>query len=369
VITDKDKRLYEESQLPKAPASPDQQLEGYAYSSALQSKPMHGLISSSTAHGNLQIDAINHSGTMESEGVIITIDEEAILDISAQTFKTLIILLTKITDQLPRKDSITVEAIQKGRIVKLPLSEYMEVCKLRDRKEARAQLNDSIKALYAISLEWDETSWERPEGKSRKVQVKKHHRMRITDHTITPAEGNPIKNGVAEIRFSFDMAEYLSNAYIMPYPTALLSINTHNHPYSIPLGWKLCTLHNMNYGGKQQNTTTVKTLLNAAKGIPRYESIAADGEIYRRIIGRLDRDLAALVEAGVLSSYWYFDEDGNRIEGAHLGSLNYAEFSALSIHYELKDYPDQTPRLEANTRRISAAISRNARKKAKGESN
>ena len=346
------------------------------YSNVVQGEPLHGLIASSTAHGNIQLNAVTHEGTMQSEGVLITIDEEAIQDISGQTFKVLIILLTEATKQLPRADAITAEAVNKGRKVQITLAKYMEACRIKDLKEARAQLNNAIRALYAVSLEWDETVYEKPEGKSRKVKTTKHHRMRITDHTITQEEGNPVKRGVGEIRLSFDMAEYLSGSYIMPYPDALLSINTHYHPYSLPLGWKLSTLQNMNFGTERSNVTTVKTLLSAAKGIPRYSDIAQQGHIYERIITRLDRDLAALVEAGVLSTYWYFDDGGDRIDGGYyksgkymesgkLALLSYTEFSALNVHYELKNYPDQTPRLEAKSKRIKAAISRrkNAAKK------
>ena len=328
------------------------------YSNILQSKPLHGLLSSSTAHGNMQLNAVTHEGPMQSDGVQRTRDEEAIQEITAQTFKVLILLLTAATAQLPRADAITAEAINKGRKVQIPLSKYMDACRIKDIKEARSQLNEAIKALYAVSLEWDEAVFERPEGKSRKVKTTKHHRMRITDHTITPDEGNPVRRGVAEFRLSFDMAEYLSGTYIMPYPDALLSINTHYHPYSIPLGWKLCALHNMNFGKERANTTTVKTLLSAAKGIPSYSDLAQVGKIYERLIYPFDRDLAELVEAGVLSSYWYYDGSGKRIEGTQLGGLSYTEFSALYIHYELKDYPDQTPRLEAKSKRIKAAISR-----------
>lgn len=336
-----------------------------AYSKTLQGKPIHGLISSSTAPQNIQIDAITHAGRMDSEGVIITIDEEAIQDISAQTFKVLIILLTALTSQLPHGNIIQADAIQRGRIVKIALDDYMRACRIRDKKEARSQLNAAVKAIYAVSLEWDEVVYERPEGKSRAVKTTKHHRMRITDHTITEEEGNPVKNGAAEIRFSFDMAEYLSNSYIMPYPDALLSINTHYHPYSIPLGWKLCALHNMNFGKPTQNKTTVETLLRAAKGIPSYRRIASTGQIYDRIVKPFDRDLRALVEAGVLASYYYFDDEGNRIDTQTLGGLSYIEFSRLNIYYELKDYPDQTPRLEEKSKRIKAAIRRNAAKKKK----
>ena len=346
------------------------------YSNVLQSKPIHGLLASSTAHGNIQLNAITHEGSMRSEGVLITIGEGAIPNISAQTFKVLIILLTDVTEQLPRKNEISAEKINKGRKVQIPLKEYMRICKIKDVKEARAQLNDSIRALSSIKLEWDEDIYIKPEGKSHTVKQKRHYSMPILGLTSTDVTGKPIKNGTAYANFDYDMAEYLCGVYMMPYPADLLTINTAYHKSSIPLGWKLCALHNMNIGKKRANITTVKTLLSSAKEIPRYEDIAATGGIYRNIILRFDKDLAALVEAGVLSSYWYFSDDEERIESGYykdgkyiesgrLALMSYAEFSALYIHYELKDYPDQTPRLEEKSKRIKAAISRrkNAAKK------
>ena len=337
------------------------------YHNTLQGTPIHGLIASATGEKAFQMNAITHTGTANSDGVIITVDEEAILDISAQTFKVLIMLLSVATEQLPRENQITAEAIQRGRAVRITLEDYMRACRIKDKKSAREQLNTAIFALYGVSLEWDEVEYNRPEGKSRKVKEKVHHRMRITDHTITREEGNPVKNGAAEVRLSFDMAEYLSGSYIMPYPSALLTINTKAHPYSIPLGWKLCALYNMNYDNPERRSrTTVATLLRAAKGIPRYEDIAATGQVYNRIIAPFNRDLQELVSAGVLSSYHYETPAGVRIEGNQLG-LSYQEFSALYVCFELRGYPDQTPRIEAKQKRISAAISRakNAAKKRK----
>ena len=329
---------------------------GSQFHKVSQGTPIHGLIASSTAPQNMQINAITRAGIINSDGVIITVDEEALLAVSAQTFKVLIMYLSKATEQLPRGDQITAETIQRSRAVSLSLEEYMRACRIKDKKTAREQLNAAVLALYGISLEWDETEYNKPEGKSRKVKEKVHHRMRITDHTITREEGNPVKRGAAEIRLTFDMAEYLAGAYIMPYPSALLTINTHNNPYSIPLGWKLCALYNMNYGKPRQNRTTVETLLRAAKGIPRYETIAKRGNIYDLLIKPFDRDMRALVEAGVLSSYYYFDDNGDRVDS--IASLTYSAFSALNVWYELKGYPDQAPRLEAKQRRISAAINR-----------
>jgi len=331
------------------------------YKRTLQGKPIHGLIASSTTPQNMQIDAITRAGTINSEGVIITVAEEALLDVSAQTFKVLIMFLTKATEQLPRENQITPEAILKGRTVKISLDEYMNKCGIKDKKSAREQLNTAIRTLYGISLEWDETEYNRPEGKSRKVKETVHHATRIVDHIATREGGNPVKRGEAEVQLTYSMAEYLSGAYIMPYPSALFAINTNNHPYSIPFCWKLCSLYNMNWGKPTQGRTTVETLLRAAKGIPRYETIAHRGNIYDKIIRPFDRDMKELVERGILSGYYYYDDMGARVD--NIAALSYLSFSGLNIWYELKGYPSQAPRLEAKQKRIEAHI-RQARRAA-----
>lgn len=332
------------------------------YHRTLQGKPIHGLASATSSRG-MQIDAISRTGTINSDGVIITVDEEALSSVSAQTFKVLIMLLTKVTEQLPRENQISPETIQRGRLVRITLEEYMRACKIKDTKTAREQLNAAIAALYGISLEWDETGWSRPENKSRRVKQTTHHRMRIVEYTVTSEKGKAIKRGAAEVRLTYSMAEYLSGAYIMPYPSALLAINTNNHPYSIPLGWKLCALYNINYSNEERRgRTTVATLLQAAKGIPRYDAIATTGQIYDRIVRPFDRDLQALVEGGVLSSYHYETIEGEIIEGGKIGSLSYAAFRSLNVVYTFATYPDQTPRIEAKQKRIKAAISAAARR-------
>ena len=346
------------------------------YHNVSQGTPIHGLIASSTSPQNMQIQ-MNlatragapqpvQEGTIKSDGVIITVDEEALDSISPQTFKVLIMYLSKATEQLPRGDQITPEAILRGRVISLTLEDYMRACRVRDKKSARDQLNTAVSALFGISLEWDEIEYNKPEGKSRKVRIRVHHKMRITDHTITREEGNPVKRGAAEIRLSYDMAEYLSGAYIMPYPSALLTINTHKNPYSIPLGWKLCALDNMNITNNHPNRvgrTKVETLLRAAKGIPRYDVIAEKGQVFDRIIGPFDRDMRELVRAGVLTYYHYYDSNGREVSS--IAALSYSDFSALNVRYEIKGYPNQAPRIEAKQKRISAAINRNKKAAAK----
>ena len=323
------------------------------YKRTLQGPPIHGLIASSTSPQNMQIDAITRSGTINSDGVIITVAEEALSDVSAQTFKVLIMYLTKATEQLPREDKITPEAINRGRTVRISLEEYMRACGTKDKKTAREQLNTAVKSLYAISLEWEEIDY----SKGPKARERVKHAARIIDHIATNESGNATKRGAAEVQLSYSMAEYLAGSFIMAYPKALLMINTKANPYAIPLGWKLCSQYNMNWGKAAQGRIKVATLLKAAKGIPRYETIAHRGNIFDKIVKPFDRDMRALVDRGVLSGYYYVDDMGARVD--NVAALSYSTFIGLNVVYEIESYPDQGQRLERKQKRISAAISRN----------
>lgn len=337
------------------------------YVDTLQGKGINGFFATSARAG--EVNAITGETILHGNDVIAIIDADAIQEISPQTFKVLIVLLTALKANLPCDENTTADLINKGRIVRIPLAKYMEVCQIKDRTTARQQLNDAIRALYSVSLRWTETAYVVPEGGTRKKKTVLEHEIRLTDHIIREPNDSPVKCGYADFKFSFDMAEYLSHAYVMSYPLSLLTINTKKNPNSIPFGWKLSDLHNQNFGKPTQDTTTVKTLLNSSKGIPAYEKIAASGEIERRIITPFDRDMYALVEAGVLSDYWYYSEDGTPINRDKVKSLSYREFASLNIHYELKGYPDQTPRIEAaRQKRIATAKRRSAAAKNKIES-
>ena len=251
------------------------------YNKTLQGTPVHGLIASATGEKAFQMNAITHTGIARSDGIVITVDENVIENLSPQTFKGLIMLLTVATERLPREDQITPEAVLKNREIEITLEDYIKACRVKDKKSAREQLNTIIRTIYGISLEWDETEWKKPEGKSRKVKERMHYLARIIEKLGVSAEENPVKGGKVKVTLTYEMASYLAGAYIMPYPSALLAVNTQYHPYSIPLGWKLCALYNINYEKpERRNRTTVATLLQAAKGIPRYESMREKGKAF-----------------------------------------------------------------------------------------
>ena len=326
--------------------------EESSYSKVFQGKPINAYISSSSRES--EEDQITGVSKIQSEGVIITFDRQLSPNvINPLTFKALIILLTIATKQLPSREAITDELINRGRKVKISVRDYKEACALNDTKTAREQLNRVIRALSTINFEWDET-----DGKS-----KHHYSMPLAGLVITE-ESKVIQNGVAEFWLNFDMAKYLCNAYIMPYNPALLTISTHSNPASLPMGWKLTALHNMNQDKPNSEKTTVKTLLKAAENsIPRYEDIAAIGGIYERITKPFHRDMEALVTAGILETFDYFDADWHLVLPEKLKSLSFKEFQALNIQYIIKDYPAISPRQIEKRRRLREARNKKSKKK------
>lgn len=322
------------------------------YSNVLQGKPINAYITSSSK--KLEKDRITGVNKIQSEGVTISFAEQFLSNvINPSTFKVLIILLTKATIQLPGREAVTDELINNGRKIRISVREFQEACGLKDIKTAREQLNKAIRALSAINFEWTET-----DGKSKRLCS-----MPLAGFVVTE-ETKVIQNGAAEFWINFDMAKYLCNSYIMPYNPALLTINTHLNPASLPIGWKLTALHNMNQDKPSSEKTTVKTLLKAAENsIPRYEDIAAIGGIYERIIKPFHRDMEALVAAGILETFDYFDSNWCLVLPDKLKSLSFKEFQALNIQYVMKDYPAISPRQIEKRRRLREARNKQSKKK------
>lgn len=340
---------------PEAARTP---LQPEEWSKILQGKPINSLMTVANTDDVFTQDKISETLKANVNGVEVILDGD-LSSISGQALKVLIILLEILTRQLPHKDNNQLmQSVNSGRRTKITLSDYMKQCELSDRTSAKAQLLAAVAELYHVSLEWPEWTWEVLPGKKRAEKVLKHHQMRITDHTITD-DDLTVKHGAIEFIFSYDLAVYLSNAYIMHVPAKLFAINTRLHPYSVQFCWKLLALRNMNDDKKNQSYTYVQTLLQSALSMPAYEDISKKGQILQRIVKPFDRDLKELVDKGILSEYWYITPDGTRIKGGDgefspLFALSYSDFSKLKVFFLFSNYPSMENVRRKKQARITA---------------
>lgn len=299
------------------------------YSNILQGKATNAL--SKVSKKSMQYnDKLDVSSVISNE-VMIRLENSEELNINVQTHKVLDALILKLTKNFSVGEAATADRINKCRAVKFTLSEYMDLCGLRDRKEARKQLKSAIQAIYNISMKWSETRYE---GKKK---VEKIWQVRVADLMAEEWFADPIKNSSVTFKFTFDMADYLSRAYIMPYPENLFLINSRYNPHAYYLGRKLIDHYNQNAGKKNRDRILVGTLLKGLPDLPDYENTRRVSEL---IIAPFERDLDALVdEYEILRSWEYCDKNDVIIDEKQLEKIDYATWCNLFVRFEPLKFP------------------------------
>lgn len=202
--------------------------------------------------------------------------------------------------------------------IRLPLKEYMSMRGVSDIKDARAQVNRDLDALWRVSFEY------RGIGKHRNEWFK----ARLCDAL------GVIKNG--EIIFSFAPTFFNSlkvndngTAAFMHFPREALTKNIKHNPYSYCLARKMAEHKRMNQGRPNENIISVKTLVEACPNFPTYQEVTSGNRgIAQRIIAPFERDMDALSET---LSWHYTDEEP---------PTNYSSFMAATVVINWKNYPD-----------------------------
>ena len=217
----------------------------------------------------------------------------------------------------------------------IPLDEYVRLLgkpsTKATRDEVRKRVKEDLETLFSISIEWTE------KGQKKNRDFSK---MRIVT-----SQG--IKRGNILLGFSPEFAKYLTGAYIMQYPTALLKIDERN-PNSYHLGRKLLLHRSIDNNIRKgtSNLISVRALLDVCPDIPTYEEVmSGDRAVDRRIKTPFENALTALD----FITWEYSNAKGVPLADEQLHHGTYADFITLFIKFEVKDFPDQTPRLESRS--------------------
>lgn len=220
--------------------------------------------------------------------------------------------------------------------VTISLECFMELCDIPltkpSKDKTRRKVKEDLDTLYHISIEWTETS-----GKKTKDFAK----IRVCDK-VAFVRGNIV------FSFSLDMAKYLTNAYIMQYPMALLKVDERN-PNSYHIGKKLL-LHNSIKNNKHKGTANilgVNILLKVCPNIPTYKQVLATG---RQLDQRIKLPFeTALNSLSSLIRLEYCNSKGDTLTDEQLKATDYDTFIKLYIKFEVLDAPDQTKILKSRT--------------------
>ena len=205
----------------------------------------------------------------------------------------------------------------------------------------RKRVNAELELLFSLSLSWTEPGKKRPD---------------YSDIRILQSKG--IRNGYINMRFSDDIATYLTHAYIMQYPIALQAIDERN-PRTYNIGYKLA-LHHSNDNNRLKGTNdiiSVKSLLEASGDIPTFEEVKEKdrGHWEERIKNALEAALDSATKSGIILSWEYCNSKKIPLSDEQITISDYQTFSGLYIHFEMTDGPDKSERLQRKQEQKEAA--------------
>jgi hypothetical protein len=208
--------------------------------------------------------------------------------------------------------------------VTITLEDYMNMCGITETKGStdmtRDALKQDIEALFRVSIDWYER---------RGTKMHRYAQMRIIDQY-------ELKNGVLRAHFSQPMAQYLTQAYIMEFPLALLKTDDRN-PNVFSLGYKLAFHYGLrnNRKNNRHNFISVEALLSSCADIPSYEEASENRQTKQRIIKPFERAMNQLVNQGVLEIWKYCDSERNLIDNYKAEKLPYSELESLYVIFEM----------------------------------
>ncbi|UQZ91329.1 hypothetical protein C4J81_18705 (plasmid) [Deltaproteobacteria bacterium Smac51] len=213
--------------------------------------------------------------------------------------------------------------------VEIHLDDYMRHCGIPmtkpSRDKTRLKVKEDLDALYHTSIEWQEPK----NGKFRDFA-----KMRLITF-------QGIRNGRIMVNFSEEMAAYLTQAYIMQYPLALLAVSEKN-PNAYALGKRLIQHYSQNRKRFQNGPgiISVRRLLEAAPEIPGHEEVAQSGRQYdQRIKEPFEKALAALPE---ILTWSYARTLKESLSPQETAGLKYQEFRQLYIIFQPVKLPPDT---------------------------
>lgn len=323
-----------------------------------------------TSNRNIVLDR-NGNATIEEEGFKaffrdystlkggLTTGAKKMLDVGAVQLTKQNHFPTKAGQKLNTSVSISLEKYgeMRGyditpRTTSTPEEEQAEKKRLDNVKcEIRRRANAELALLYSLSLSWTEP------GKKKNADYK--------DVRVLQSKG--IRGGYINMRFSEDIATYLTNAYVMQYPIALQTVDERN-PRTYNVGYKLALHHSIDNNRIRgtANIISVTSLLAECGDMPTYEEVQASkdrGHWERRIKEPLEAALDSNVSKGVIKSWEYSNSKGAPLTDGQVAIADYETFSGLYIHFDMEGEPDQSERLQRKAERIEAATQKKTRRK------
>lgn len=318
---------------------------------------------------NAEINPITKTATVDKFGVQLAILrlEELHTTLGISTDKLLSTAIATFTQRNDFRHSQTKEL---DRVVNIPLREYAELLGYdvrehetntpaeaeAEKKRAKHALDNARKAIKKdlLTIQASALSWEeKVRGTSRDFE------------SISLVTRVGIRNGVIQIAFSPEIAQYLADKNVITqYPTKLLRISGRK-PTAYYIGRKLAEHYNIdnNQIKGTHDRISIKALL-AVSGLPTYEEVQATdrGHWENRIKHYFEEALDELTREGILKNWEYTHAKGVPLTDEEASNItSYSDFEKLYLHFTPVDKVDHTDRIQAKQERKTHNASKKKR--------
>ena len=285
---------------------------------------------------NVTVDMFTGIAELKKGGLTVVMKQFREINIRTSAFMLYDFLVMRLT-----------ENGAKSPVISVSLDDYMNIRGLQNPKEAREQVKEDLETLYNISISFEE---------KRRGGSKSFHDLRVLSD-------KGIKNGMINISFGMGFYSMLVNCPVMPYCKEIFKLDTNKYRHAYALYGKIQEHKNMNIGKKNENIISVKTLLDAASGIPTYDEVMKlDRHIELRIKTPFEENMNALAP---MITWEYCSPDGTSVYTDGNTEIDYQTFINLNVRVSWLEYPDQTKRLETKAQRIAECNKKNSKKKKK----
>ena len=260
-----------------------------------------------------KLDALTNTAKFKHDNFLVTFEKfSEIQGLRTSTKKLLDELMIKFT-----------EGNGKSLIVNLSLDEHMNIRGLKDQKEARKQVKEDLETLSNMTLTFNQ-----------KIDGKPKDFLNLK---IIGTHG--IKNGIISAAFDIGFHELILKYQPMPIPQAFLALNDNRNPNAYLLGRRISLHKNMNYGTKNEDIISVRTLLETCPNIPPKDEVAQKDRMYKqKIIEPFEIGMNALEETKIFT-WEYCHSKGEPLTDEELKNMDYEIFINLLIKITWTDYP------------------------------
>lgn len=255
------------------------------------------------------VDEVTEVSTIINGGLTLSI-KDVELKPTAPFYRMLLVLIRQFTRN------------RTTSIIKLPEIEYMQLCGLKDKEEARKQIKAALVFFNNVSLAYVATKEEHKN--SKKASLRSFEKTPLCGSTPS------IKNGIIIFELSEFFYEYFLHCPKMLVPEWLYKRMRN----------RFCVARSMlehrykNRTKSNKNKISVRTLRKDAIFLPTEEE--AKGQLKQRIKEPIRRDLASLAPNITCR---YYSSPGDFLSKEQLDRCSYNNFMNLKVEFEIIGYP------------------------------